>query len=111
MVTESVNLLELLRKQAAGGDLDFLCEAVAVLAEAVMEAEVAAQAGAAYGERSPERVTRRKKLPAEALGHARRAIALQIPKLSQGSYFPALLESRSAGCCLILSRRVSLAIR
>ena len=53
MVRESVNLLELLRKQAAGGDLDFLREAVAVLAEAVMEAEVAAQAGAGYGERSP----------------------------------------------------------
>ena len=34
MVRESVNLLELLRKQAAGGDLDFLREAVAVLAEA-----------------------------------------------------------------------------
>ena len=46
MVRESVDLLELLRKQAAGGDLDFLREAVAVLAEAVMEAEVAAQIGA-----------------------------------------------------------------
>ena len=30
-----------------------------MLAEAVMEAEVAEQAGAAYGERSPERITRR----------------------------------------------------
>ena len=59
MVRESVNLLELLRKQAAGGDLDFLREAVAVLAEAVMEAEVAAQVGAGYGERSETRLTRR----------------------------------------------------
>ena len=42
MVRESVNLLELLRRQAAGGDLDFLRQAVALLAEAVMEAEVAA---------------------------------------------------------------------
>ena len=49
--------MELLRKQAAGGDLDFLREAVAVLAEAVMEAEVTAQAGAAYGERSPGRTS------------------------------------------------------
>ena len=57
MVNGSVNLLELLRKQAAGGDLDFLREAVAVLAEAVMEAEVATQAGADHGERSPERTT------------------------------------------------------
>ena len=59
MVRESVDLLELLRKQAAGGDLDFLREAVAVLAEAVMDTEVSAQAGAGYGERSPERITRR----------------------------------------------------
>ena len=57
MVNGSVNLLELLRKQAAGGDLDFLREAVAVLAEAVMEAEVATQIGAGHGERSPERTT------------------------------------------------------
>ena len=47
MVRESVNLLELLRKQAARGDLDFLREAVAVLAEAVMEAEVPPTASAA----------------------------------------------------------------
>ena len=57
MVRQSVDWLELLRKQAAGGDIDFLREAVAVLAAAVMEAEVAAQAGAASGERSPERTT------------------------------------------------------
>ena len=98
MVRESVNLLELLRTQAAGGDLDFLCEAVAVLAEAVMEAVVAAQAGAAYGERSPERVTRRKSYRPRRWDTRAGAIALQIPKLSQGSYFPALLEPRSAGC-------------
>ena len=59
MVRESVNLLELLRKQASDGDLDFLREAVAVLADAVMDAEVSAQIGAGYGERSEERTTRR----------------------------------------------------
>ena len=89
MVRESVNLLELLRKQAAGGDLDFLREAVAVLAEAVMEAEVAAQIGAGHGERSPERITRRRRWDTRA-----GSIELQIPKLRQGSYFPALLEPR-----------------
>ena len=92
VVRESVNLLELLRKQAAGGDLDFLREAVAVLAEAVMEAEVAAQVGAGYGERSETRLTRRN-------GYRRwdtraGSIELQIPKLRRGSYFPALLEPR-----------------
>ena len=60
-----------------------------MLAEAVMEAEVAEQAGAAYGERSPERITRRNRLPAAALGHARRQHRAANPKLRQGSYFPA----------------------
>ena len=60
MVRESVNVLELLRKLRRPGVTSTSCApAVAVLAEAVMEAEVAAQAGAAYGERSPERITRR----------------------------------------------------
>ena len=94
MVRESVNLLELLRKQAAGGDLDFLREAVAVLAEAVMEAEVAEQAGAAYGERSPERLTRRNGYRPRRWDTRAGSIELQIPKLRQGSYFPALLEPR-----------------
>ena len=94
MVRESVNLLELLRRQAAGGDLDFLREAVAVLAEAVMEAEVAEQAGAAYGERSPERITRRNGYRPRRWDTRAGSIELQIPKLRQGSYFPALLEPR-----------------
>ena len=94
MVRESVDLLELLRKQAAGGDLDFLREAVAVLAEAVMEAEVAEQAGAAYGERSPERITRRNGYRPRRWDTRAGSIELQIPKLRQGSYFAALLEPR-----------------
>ena len=42
MVSARLDLFELLRKQAAGGDLDIRREAVAVLAEAVMNAEVSA---------------------------------------------------------------------
>ena len=94
MVETSVDLLELLRNQAAGGDLDFLREAVAVLAEAVMEAEVAEQIGAGYGERSPERVTRRNGYRPRRWDTRAGTIELQIPKLRQGSYFPALLEPR-----------------
>ena len=94
MVKESVNLLELLRKQAAGGDLDFLREAVAVLAEAVMEAEVAAQVGAGYGERSETRLTRRNGYRPRRWDTRAGTIELHIPKLRQGSYSPALLEPR-----------------
>ena len=94
MVRESVDLLELLRKQAAGGDLEFLREAVAVLAEVVMEAEVAAQIGAGHGERSAERTTWRNGYRPRRWDTRASSIELQIPKLRQGSYFPALLEPR-----------------
>ena len=50
---------DLLRKRVADSDLDFLREAVAVLAKALMEAEVSAQIGAGYRERTPGRLTQR----------------------------------------------------
>ena len=59
-----------------------------------MEAEVAAQAGAAYGERSPERITRRNGYRPRRWDTRAGTIELHIPKLRQGSYFPALLEPR-----------------
>ena len=65
-----------------------------MLAEAVMEAEVAEQAGAAYGERSAERITRRNGYRPRRWDTRAGSIELQIPKLRQGSYFPALLEPR-----------------
>ena len=94
MVTESVDVLELLRKQASGADIDFLREAVAVLAEAVMDHEVSAQVGAGYGERSEMRTIRRNGYRPRRWDTRVGSIDLQIPKLRQGSYFPALLEPR-----------------
>ena len=94
MARESVDVLELLRKQAEEGDLDFLREAVAALAGAVMDAEVSAQVGAGYGERSEERTTRRNGYRPRRWDTRVGTIGLQIPKLRQGSYFPALLEPR-----------------
>ena len=94
MVTESVDVLELLRKQASGADIDFLREAVAVLAEAVMDHEVSAQVGAGYGEHSEMRTTRRNGYRPRRWDTRVGSIDLQIPKLRQGSYFPALLEPR-----------------
>ena len=94
MARESVDVLELLRKQAEEGDLDFLREAVAVLAGAVMDAEVTAQVGAGYGERSEARTTRRNGYRPRRWDTRVGSIDLQIPKLRQGTYFPALLEPR-----------------
>ena len=87
MVTESVDVLELLRKQASGADIDFL-------REAVMDHEVSAQVGVGYGERSEMRTTRRNGYRPRRWDTRVGSIDLQIPKLRQGSYFPALLEPR-----------------
>ena len=54
-----MDLLELLRKARYDGDVDFLREALRVLVDGIMDAEVSAQIGAEHGERSPERVTYR----------------------------------------------------
>ena len=94
MVKESVDLLELLRKQADGADLDFLREAVAVLAQAVMDADVSEQIGAAHGERSETRLTRRNGYRERRWDTRVGTIELEIPKLREGSYFPSLLEPR-----------------
>ena len=59
MVKHSMDLLELLRKRGIDGDVDFLREALRVLVNGIMDAEVSAQIGAQHGERSPERVTYR----------------------------------------------------
>ena len=57
MVKERMDLLELMRKRGVDGDVDFLREALRVLVEEIMEADVSSRTGAGYGERNPERVT------------------------------------------------------
>ena len=59
-----------------------------------MGAEVTAQVGAGYGERSETRLTRRNGYRPRRWDTRAGSIELQIPKLRQGSYFPALLEPR-----------------
>ena len=59
MVKESMDLLELLRKRGMDGDVDFLREALRVLMDAIMDAEVSTRIGAEHGERSPDRLTHR----------------------------------------------------
>ena len=59
MVKERMDLLELMRKRGVDGDVDFVREALRVLVEEIMEADVSSRTGAGYGERNPERVTQR----------------------------------------------------
>ena len=57
MAKNSMDLLELLRKRGMEGDVDFLREALRVLVEGIMDAEVSAQIGAQHGKRNPDRLT------------------------------------------------------
>ena len=94
MVKERMDLLELLRKGGMDGDVDFLREALRVLVEGIMDAEVSARTGAEYGERSPERVTQRNGYRSRAWDTRVGTMELHIPKFREGSYFPSLLEPR-----------------
>jgi len=84
---------DLIRK---GGitNLDFLREGVAIIAQALMEIEVAQKTGAERGERSPNRINYRNGYRERAWDTRVGRIDLRIPKLRRGSYFPSLLEPR-----------------
>ena len=94
MVKESMDLLELLRKRGLDGDVDFLREALRVLMDAIMDAEVSTRIGAEHGERSPDRLTHRNGYRSRAWDTRVGTMELRIPKLREGSYFPSLLEPR-----------------
>ncbi len=94
MAKNSMDLLELLRKRGVEGDVDFLREALYVLVEGIMDAEVSAQIGAQHGERSPDRITHRNGYRNRDWDTRVGTMELRIPKLREGSYFPSLLEPR-----------------
>ena len=86
MARESMDLLELLRKRGMNGDVDFLPEALGVVAHGLMEAEVTVKTGAAYGERSADRVTQRHGYRSRSWDTRVGTMELRIPKLRDGSY-------------------------
>ena len=58
------------------------------------DAEVSAQIGAEHGERSPERVTYRNGYRNRTWDTRVGTMALHLPKVREGSYFPSLLKPR-----------------
>ena len=74
---------------------DVLREAVALVARALMEAEVSARVGAEHGERSPDRVAHRNGYRPRAWETRVGEIELLIPRARSGpAYFPSFLEPR-----------------
>jgi transposase-like protein len=84
-----------LRKRLEEASPDLLRAMVRDFAEALMSAEADALCGAAYGERSPERVNRRNGYRERDWDTRVGSIELGVPKLREGSYFPDwLLQPR-----------------
>ena len=95
MAENNMDLLAWLRKQLKEAEPDLLREMVRSFAEALMGAEADALCGAAFRERSGERVNRRNGYRERPFDMRAGTVALAVPKLRSGSYFPDwLLERR-----------------
>jgi transposase-like protein len=93
----SIDMSGWLHEQLAQASPDLLRQMVTSFAESLMSADADADAvcGAAYGERSGERVNIRNGYRQRSWDTRAGSIDLAIPKLRQGSYFPDwLLERR-----------------
>ena len=86
-------LVDVLRK-AGVEQADFLREGVRVLAQELMELEVAEQLGAERHERTPERSGYRNGYRERPWDTRVGTIELQVPRVRDGSFFPSLLEPR-----------------
>ena len=91
MTDDSIALRELLEKSA---DADLLREMIGFAAERLMELEVQALTGSAYGERSPDRLAQRNGYRERSWETRAGTVELDIPKLRKSSYFPSFLEPR-----------------
>ena len=94
MALDQSALSELLDALRAGGDLDVFRDGLALVLQALIEAEAAQQIGAGRYERSATRSTHRNGSRARLLSTKAGDVELKIPKLREGSFFPSLLEPR-----------------
>ena len=94
MALDKFAIADLLEALGAGGDLDIIRQGLALVLQALIEAEAAEQIGAGRYERSTSRTTHRNGSRSRLLSTKAGDVELRIPKLREGSFFPALLEPR-----------------
>ena len=94
MALDKSAIADLLDALRAGGDLDVIREGLALVLQALIEAEAAQHIGAQPYERTETRTTHRNGTRSRLLSTKAGDVELRIPKLREGSFFPALLEPR-----------------
>jgi transposase-like protein len=95
MVDSNMQALAVLRKQIDQGEVDVPRELLKAFVEQLMGAEADAICGAPFGERSPDRVNQRNGYRNRDWDTRTGTMALAIPKLRHGTYFPEwLLQPR-----------------
>ena len=94
MALDESAMTDLLAALRAGGGLDVVREALALVLQALVDAEATQQIGAGRYERAASRTTHRNGTRARLLSTKAGDVELRIPKLREGSFFPALLEPR-----------------
>ena len=93
--TPSIDLPDWMVEQLSQASPDLLRSMVQAFAEALMSADADVVCGAGYGQRSPDRTNTRNGYRHQAWDTRAGSIALAVPKLREGSYFPDwLLERR-----------------
>jgi putative transposase len=94
MTEPTIAFSEYLRNIGADLDSDFLREAISLMTQLLMEAEVSQRIGAERYERSETRQAHRNGYRGRFWETRVGDIPLRIPKLRRGSYFPSFLEPR-----------------